>query len=154
MLYGEMITNSCHVQSICFRSYKSLDPRNIDQSAYSCLLFEENRPSGCKGPRKEAQFLVKHSFWRRTMLFTANLCCADFEQALEQEVVASLPSKSCQPTSICDVSFSTANASNALSTMYKHYWTFFHALFKVCFRFLGSRKCSFHKKEFLLEDLC
>ena len=70
---------------------------------YSCLLFEENRPSGCEETKNEEGFLVKRSFWRRTTLFTANLRCADLEHALEQEVVASLPSKSCLPMILYDV---------------------------------------------------
>ena len=41
------------------------------------------------------------------MLFTANLHCVDLEQALQQEVEASLPSKSCLPTILYDVSLPT-----------------------------------------------
>ena len=41
------------------------------------------------------------------LIFTANFHCVDLEQALEQEVVTSLPSKSCLPTILYDVSLPT-----------------------------------------------
>ena len=71
------------------------------------------------------------------MLFTANLHCADLEQALEQEVVASLPSKSCPPTILYDVSLLIH------STPFYDVETlldFLHAVFEVCFKYLGSRE--------------